>query len=509
MEWHKNIFENITSLEDAKDMIVELMNERTVLLDKIRSLMSRLEQSERSKQSLSSKLLFNSISGLPNHRKMDMDMGPLLWEFFQLSNPPKISVLLIKLDENFQHCRQTFNPEVFNNILYTIALRIKEIVLHRGLLYHPRSDEFSVFLFDSLSEEELKDIAKEIQIRIESIIDNQIYKVKIGSSVGIATFPDHGLNKRMLLSNADIALNKAIFRKIDLVFFKDEMRDNVLGNLEMQNRLLSVMEVNYGQKLRENFAQFFQPIVTAESITPEGIIPKEVKAEVLIRWNDPNRGTVLPQNMIEVAEETGLILPIGRWMLEAAMSELVEWKAEFPDLKISINISPRQFFNSNFSEELASIVENTGVEPSDVYLEITETCLFDDQQKAVDEIDSLSGYGFRISLDDFGTGYSSLGYLNKFKADVLKIDRIFTEGLEHEGKKRDVITSILRIGKELGMDIVFEGIESRPQLEKAFELGCRTFQGFLLSKPLQKKDFEEFMRTAGSGLIPFQKDYAN
>lgn len=250
-------FENITTINEAKDLLVELMNERTVLLDKIRSLMGQLEQSERTKQSISSKLLFNGTTGLPNHRKMDMDMGPLLWEFYKLSNPPKISVLLIRLDDNFRHCRQTFNTEVFNNILYTISTRIREIVHQRGLLYHPRTDEFSIFLFDSLSAEDLKAIAGEVQANIESVIDDQSYKVKIGSSVGIATFPDDGLNKRILLSNADIALNNALYRKIDLVFFDENMRNTVVGNLEMQNKLLSVMEVNYGKQLHENFALFF------------------------------------------------------------------------------------------------------------------------------------------------------------------------------------------------------------------------------------------------------------
>jgi EAL domain-containing protein (putative c-di-GMP-specific phosphodiesterase class I) len=186
------------------------------------------------------------------------------------------------------------------------------------------------------------------------------------------------------------------------------------------------------------------------------------------------------------------------------MEMLVNWQHDYPELELSINISPRQFFNSNFSEDLMKIVESTGVNPSSIYLEITETCLFDDQDKAVNEIDSLSEMGFNISLDDFGTGYSSLGYLNKFKANVLKIDRVFTDGLQNEGKKRDVITSILRIGKELGMDIVFEGIEHKPQLEKAFELGCRTFQGFLLSKPLSKEDFIRFLEDTREGFIPYK-----
>ncbi|MBI9108294.1 MAG: bifunctional diguanylate cyclase/phosphodiesterase [Spirochaetales bacterium] len=504
MEWNKKGFKNITSIEEAKDILIELMNERTILLEKIRNLMGQLEQSERTKQSISSKLMFDSITGLPNHRKMDMDMGPLLWDFFKLSNPPKISAMLIRLDDNFRHCRQTFNTEVFNSILYTIASRIREIVHQRGLLYHPRTDEFSVFLFDSLSEEELTVIARNIQSNIESVIDNQAYKVKIGSSVGIATFPDDGLNKRMLLSNADIALNNALYRKTPILFFNEDMRNHVVGNLEMQNKLLSVMEVNYGKKLAENFALFFQPIITIAEIRENGIVPDKIKAEVLLRWHDSNRGSVLPRNLIEVAEETGLILPIGRWLLESAMETLVGWQVRYPDLELSVNISPRQFFNNNFSEDLMDIVKSTGIDPSSVYLEITETCLFDDQDQAIEEIDQLNKIGFKISLDDFGTGYSSLGYLNKFKADVLKIDRVFTDGLEHEGKKRDVITSILRIGKELDMDIVFEGIENELQLKKAFDLGCRTFQGFLLSRPLPQDVFIAFLDKSRDGLIPFQ-----
>ena len=474
-----------------------------MLLDKIRQLMQQVEHAERRTRHTSMRLTYNGISGLPNHRKMDSDMGPLLWDFFQLPNPPEISLLIIRLDENYQHCRQSFNEDVSNNILFTISERLRKIISQRGLLYHPRLDEFAVFIFDSLSEEELLSIAHECRNNIESIIDNQFYKVKIGCSIGIARFPADGLNKRMLLANADIALNRAIDQKSGIVFFNEEMRHHVIGNLEMQNNLLSAIEIKADKELSDNFVLYYQPIITVKSIEENGIYCDNIKAEVLIRWQDPYRGSVLPQNLIEVAEETGLIMPIGRWLLKAAMQRLSKLKEQYKDLKLSINISPRQFFSSGFSENLKRIALESGVEPSDIYLEITETCLFNDQQQAVDEIEHLNEMGFRISLDDFGTGYSSLGYLNKFKADVLKIDRVFTEGLRNEGKKRDVIKSIVQIGQELGMDIVFEGIEDKFQLKKAFELGCRTFQGFLFSRPLPFDDFMGYLEQGNGNFIPF------
>ena len=492
-----------STVEEAGIIIDDLLNEKQVLLDKVRKLMLRIEYSERRVQHSSMELMYNGTTGLPNHKKMDKDIAPLLWDYFQLPEPPKINLILVKLDQNFLHCRQSFSEDVFNNILYTLAERLKDMIGQRGLLYQPRLDEFAVFLFDSLSREELKSFSFEVRAKIESVIGNQVYKVKIGCAIGIAVFPEDGLNKRILLANADMAMNTAVLQKLDIVFYDENMRNRVIGNLEMQNNLLSAMEIKSDLELADNFTLFFQPIITVSEICDEGIKADSIKAEVLIRWNDPNRGSMLPQNLIEVAEQTGLIMPIGRWLLKASMAKLAEWKKQYSELKLSINISPRQFFSYNFSEELKEIVDDSGIEPSDIFLEITETCLFNDQEHAVNEIETLNGMGFGIALDDFGTGYSSLGYLNKFKTDILKIDRVFTEGLMHEGKKRDVIKSIVNIGMKLGLDIVFEGIEDVHHLEQAHKLGCRTFQGFLFSKPLDASGFEAFLSKSSDKFIPY------
>ena len=496
-------FVEIDSLEEAIKIIVQLKAEKNDLIDKIRSMMLRLENAEKRQQNNDMKLLYDEVTGLPNHNKMDRDIGSLLWDFFKLPEPPKISVLLLKLDEKFDHVRQAFNPEVFEIILATLAERLKIMIDQRGLLYHSRPDEFALFIFDSMSDEELADLAYDMRDNIETVIDKNIYKVKIGCRIGIASFPDDGLNKRMLLSSADIALSHAMTQGADVVFFSEDMRQRVVGNLEMQNNLLSVIEVKTILELSESFNLYFQPIITVESIEPDGINCSDFKAEVLIRWKDPYRGSVLPRNLIEVAEETGLILPIGRWLLKASMMKLVEWKRDFYNLKLSINISPRQFYNSRFTDELEELIVLSGVNPEDIYLEITESCLFNDKDYAIKEIEKLSRLGFRISLDDFGTGYSSLGYLNRFNVDVLKIDRIFTEGLKEEGKKRELIKSIVSIGKELDMDVVFEGIEDIQQLQKAYQLGCRTFQGYFFSRPLSIEAFEDFMNGCRDNFITF------
>ena len=493
----------ISTLEDAVKKIEELQKERSTLVEKIRSLMIRLENAERRRQNTDMKLLYDEVTGLPNHKKMDRDIGTLLWDFFKLPEPPRISLLLLKLDENFHHLRQAFNEEVFENILSILGERLRLMIDQQGILYHSRPDEFALFIFDSKSDEELVELAYSMRDNIETTIDKQIYKVKVGCRIGVASFPDDGLNKRMLLSSADIALSHAVTQGADVVFFQEDMRQRIMGNLEMQNSLLSAIEVKTLLELSDSFNLFFQPIVTVSDFTEDGIKYEELKAEVLIRWKDPNRGSVLPRNLIEVAEETGLILPIGRWLLKAAMLKLVEWKKEYYNLKLSINISPRQFYSFSFADELEDIVKSTGADPSDIYLEVTESALFSDQQYAAEEIERLCDMGFKIALDDFGTGYSSLGYLNQFKADVLKIDKIFTDGLTEEGKKRELIKSIVRIGIELGMDVVFEGIEEMDQLKHAYELGCRTFQGFLFSKPLPIDQFEDFMNKCSNNFIPF------
>ncbi len=491
------------SIEEASSVIKELREEREVLIVKIHDLMVRLEESEKKRQTSFNKLLYDDVTGLPNQNKMDQDVGSLIWDFFDLPNPPQISLILIKLGDNFDQIKQAFTEDAFNEIIRTITERLKLMIGKKGILYRTQIDELAVFIFDSIPVQELIAFSYEIRDNIETTVDNQVFKVKIGCRIGIASFPKDALNSKMLFSSADIALSHAVGLGVDVVLFNEEMRHNIVGNLEMQNHLLSAIEVKTLLELSENFSLFFQPIVTVESIGEKGIKYKELKAEVLIRWKDPHRGSVLPRNLIEVAEDTGLILPIGRWLLKAAMLKLYEWKRDFFDIKLSINISPRQFYSSSFSDELDRLVKETKINPAHIYLEITETCLFNNQEYASNEIERLSNMGFKIALDDFGTGYSSLGYLNSFKADVLKIDRVFVEGLTEDGRKRELIKSIVQIGRELEMDVIFEGIEKVEQLKEAYKLGCRSFQGFLFSRPLSIDLFEKFMDNCKNNFVAF------
>jgi len=220
---------------------------------------------------------------------------------------------------------------------------------------------------------------------------------------------------------------------------------------------------------------------------------ERIEAEALIRWNHPQKGLIMPSTFIPLAEETGLIIPLGKWLIYQCMQKLSAWEAAGKSgIGISINLSAQQFRSSDSAQVLKSAIASSGIDPDRITIEITETSLFEDTTTADVILERFETLGVRISVDDFGTGFSSLSHLHRFPLDEIKIDRLFIENLDQNRKDRIIVESLVSIAKGLGLSLVAEGVEKTEALEILWELGCRTFQGYLIAKPLTPEAFIEF-----------------
>jgi EAL domain-containing protein (putative c-di-GMP-specific phosphodiesterase class I) len=306
-------------------------------------------------------------------------------------------------------------------------------------------------------------------------------------------FPQDGQEKSELLHYADVALGFAQENKKHAALYRSDLEDQVIEKMELQNAIIKAIEAPALQEIGQQFELYFQPKVTLRSVGSEGAEVASLGAEMLMRWNHPTRGIVAPGRFIPVAEETGLIMPIGKWSLYQVFRRLQEWRTTaLKSVAVSVNISPRQFRSSELAELLhRNLMEDPSL-TAKLILEVTETSLFEDPFLAMQSLSEFKRLGLRISVDDFGTGYSSLSHLHKFTLDEIKIDQSFVHGFPETAQDVAIIRSLVSIAKELNLNLVAEGVERWEQVEQLFELGCRTFQGFVMAKPMDEARFLNF-----------------
>ena len=249
---------------------------------------------------------------------------------------------------------------------------------------------------------------------------------------------------------------------------------------------------------RDQFSIDYQPIVDLPTSDLIGV-------EALVRWNHPQRGLIGPLEFIPLAEATGLIVPLGRWVLEQACGQLANWCQEFPaaqQMRMSVNLSARQFQDTGLVHEVADILTTSGVNPARIILEITESLLMQDTDATVDVLHELKSLGVRLAIDDFGTGYSSLSYLKRFPVDILKIDRSFVEGITTYGENATLAEAVVQLGQALELQTVAEGIETDEQWSTLRDLGCDLGQGFLFARPVEPGQISTILARPGTNLHP-------
>ena len=289
--------------------------------------------------------------------------------------------------------------------------------------------------------------------------------------IGIALYPDDDGSGENLLKYADAAMYHAKAQGgNNYQFYNEKLTQQVHKRLEMETRLRHAID-------REEFLLYYQPILDLSTQKP-------IAVEALLRWQDPEKGLIMPDQFIPLAEETGLIADIGNWVLEHACKQLKEWDAQgYGELQLAINVSSIQFDNKLFCSNLESILQKTGLSANRLELEITERIFLDISDKVISTLNNLRGSGIRLSIDDFGTGYSSLSYLKQLPITTLKIDRSFIMDIPQDRDDMQIATTIISMAHGLEMDVVAEGIETQQQLDFLTSLGCTQGQGYYLSRP--------------------------
>ncbi|MEE9322260.1 MAG: EAL domain-containing protein [Granulosicoccus sp.] len=343
-------------------------------------------------------------------------------------------------------------------------------------------DEFAVLLSSIKHPRDAEAVADRILKLLRRPIVVNGRNLIASPSIGIAIYPRDATDSESLLNNADTAMYAAKRTgKNSCRCYDSTLSESAQRRMLIETHLRGALD-------NDELSLHYQPQICVATSSVVG-------AEALLRWNSQELGSVGPVEFIPVAEDTGLVLPVGEWVLRTACQQLIEWRSSGIAVpRIAVNISMRQFNQSNFVERVASILDDTGMQRSSLELEITESMLAEDVHKAIEKLQDLKALGIALSIDDFGTGYSSLSYLKKFPIDRLKIDQSFIKDIDHDESDVAITTSIIGMARGLELGVVAEGVESAGHLSKLAELGCDEAQGYLLTKPLAAGDFVEWFK---------------
>ena len=416
--------------------------------------------------------LHDRLTGLSN-RSLFMDR--LERAFSRLERHPDALFAVLFLDfDRFKNINDSLGHLAGDQLLQAIAQRLRETLRPGDTISRFGGDEFALLLEDVQDLEGATLVAERVQNALRLPFPLGAQQVFSSASIGIALGHAGYERAEDLLRDADMAMYRAKERgKARHEVFDAEMHTSAVALLQLETDLRWAIE-------RDEFRLYYQPIVKLDG----GAI---IGFEALIRWQHPQRGLVSPAEFIPIAEETGWIVPIGQWVLREACEQLARWQAEIggeTPLSMSVNLSGKQFSQPDLIETIAEVISQTGIAPDSLKLEITESAIMENAQTVTNRLLALRELGVKLGLDDFGTGYSSLSYLHRFPLDTLKIDRSFVARLLEEGENREIVRTIVTLGKNLGMDVVAEGVEEAQQLDDLRGLNCQHGQGYFFARPL-------------------------
>ncbi len=414
----------------------------------------------------------DTLTGLPNRRRFYHRLAEELKD-----GTENVAVMFLDLDR-FKIINDTLGHSAGDLLLKEVAVRLKRCIKKKDMVSRLGGDEFTA-IFPEVNREMMEDLAKRILSVLAQpflIHEEEIY---ITPSIGFSIYPTDGENAETLIKNADTAMYCAKEEgKNRYHFFTPEMKDTVNRKMMMENDLRKALK-------RGELDVYYQPQIEISTGRMIGL-------EALIRWHHPKYGLISPAQFIPLAEETGLIVPIGEWVLWTACKQNKSWQqAGFPPLRVAINFSVPQFFDNNLIHMLNKVLEETKLEPRYLEIEISESIAIHNTEKVVEKMQLIRKMGIQISIDDFGTGYSSLSYLKKLPLDKLKIDQSFVRCIAESADDAAIVKAIIAIANSLKLDIVAEGVEKQEQLNFLHQLGCNEYQGYLFSRPLPAKDLEK------------------
>jgi diguanylate cyclase (GGDEF)-like protein len=419
------------------------------------------------------------LTGLPNRSLLQDRLGQAVAYAARSGYP--VWVMMIDLDR-FKFVNDSMGHKAGDVLLVTVAARLRSSLRDTDTVARLSGDEFVVILSEHADE------PLSIEI-VQRVMDSVARPVMLGAkeffvtcSIGVAVYPSEGTAADGLIEHADIAMYRA--KKLgrnNFQFYTPAMNEESLERVRIESALRNALE-------RNEFVLYYQPQVDLASGEIVGM-------EALIRWNHPELGMVPPSRFIGVAEETGLIVQIGAWVMRAAAAQNKAWHdAGFGRLRVAVNLSARQFGDPALIGGIESVLADTGLDPACLEIELTESLFMSEVTPAVDLLHRMKALGVNLSIDDFGTGYSSLSYLSRFPIDVLKIDRSFVADITDDANDAAIVSSIIALAHNLKLSVIAEGVETAEQLDYLRSQGCDQMQGYYFSRALPAAEFEQLLR---------------
>lgn len=433
------------------------------------------------------KSFYDSITGLPNRALVTQELQKLLK---QPKRDRSVAVILLDIDK-FKVFNESFGLQIGDQLLQMMARRIKKTLPPNAKIARIAGDEFVVLLGKLVQKNDALSLAKMLTKEMAQPVEIHHQKLFPTVSTGIAfsssaLVPNQSvswvLNAEDLLRDAQTAMSRAKAQgRGRCEVFAQDMRSKLSNRLGLEADLREALS-------RQELLLYYQPLICLKTMQVAGF-------EALIRWQHPEKGMISPVEFIPIAEDTGLIIPIGQWVLETACQQAQLWQQRYPHQApfISVNLSGRQFAQQDLVAQIDRILRETGFDPSALKLELTESVVMDDVEASIEVLLQLKSLNLKMGIDDFGTGYSSLSYLHRFPIDTLKVDRSFVMEMESPGGTAELVKTIIALGHNLGMNVVAEGIETVSQSQKLRELHCEYGQGYLYAKPLPAAKAEQLL----------------
>ncbi|MDR9853584.1 EAL domain-containing protein [Paenibacillus sp. VCA1] len=425
---------------------------------------------------------FDSVTDLPNRVLLKDRLNQGI-KYAQM-NGGKIALLYLDLDR-FKFINDTLGHTYGDLLLRDVAKRLVDSIPKSATVSRQGGDEFTIFLPNINSKKEILKVVNQVIASFAEpfyIKDNEVY---IKTSIGISLFPDHGDTSETLIKNADTAMYKS--KEISgnsYHFFSTGMDTRTFEIVKFENALYKALD-------QEELILYYQPQINYETNAIVGV-------EALLRWNHPTEGMVPPDEFIPIAEETGLIVPIGEWVLRNACMQIKEWhKKGFPQISVSVNLSVRQFEQNNLFNTVKNILKRTDLSPEFLHLEVTENQIIKNTDVTLRTMEQLKGLGINIAIDDFGTGYSSLGYLKNFPISTLKIDKSFVQDIIKDDDNAAITNTIITLAQNLNLNVIAEGVETKEQAEFLAARSCYLMQGYYFSRPMKAEDIAELYLSCG------------
>ena len=425
-------------------------------------------------------LAFNDVlTGLPNRTQFLEQLGRRLT--LAKDNGESVAVLFLDLDR-FKNVNDSLGHDVGDRLLIAVAQRIRRSVRNADCVARLGGDEFTVVLSELADPAAAASAAQNICRTVAKPFQIDSHDIFVTASIGISVYPNDGTDVGTLVKHADTAMYRAKKTNTDFQFFEAAMEQTISERVRLENDLRRALE-------RNELAVFYQPQARMDTGEIIGM-------EALVRWFHPTRGMVSPLEFIPMAEETGLIIALGEWVLRTACTQMRAWMQKgVVNLRVAVNLSVSQLLQKDFAVTVEQVLYDTGLPAKMLELEITESTLMEHAQDTLAVLDRLRSLGVRLTIDDFGTGYSSLSYLKRFPVDIIKIDRSFVRDIPGDADDAAIVTGIIALAHSLRLEVVAEGVETREQLDFLRSKSCDILQGFYLSKPIPAQQIEDEILT--------------